>query len=459
MDSGLQIDNVQDFARVIGNNDNLWELLLNREVSRFEEKIKYEHMIQDLKGVMNSTQGIVIEVNIFRQLKFIRVNYRGGFIFRYEKEQFIKKIHKISPTISLEKIRELVKIDKETEKRQAEKQILLENLKKHFEQDFPNTYNFYQAKCAEHISFQNYQAEKSNFVQLWIQQHLNFNIDLEQAAAIGAIENHAQVVARAGSGKTSTLVNRALFLQKHCGVAPNEILLLAFNRKAAEEIRERLTSKLENSIPYVMTFHALAYALVYPEESILFDEPDGGQSKSRIVQDELISTYIHKKALEPAFYEEIRALMMAHFREDWERIVSSNNTSLKNDEMLRYLRSLPSEGLDGKHYKSFGEKVIANFLFEHDIQYKYERNFWWNEINEINYRPDFTIGDKKGIIIEYFGLEGDSEYDAMSNQKRDYWQNSPNWHLLEFFPRNFRIDGEKGFCALLKQSLEDVNVY
>lgn len=67
MDMVLQIDNVQDFVGVIGNNDNLWELLLNREVSRFEGKIQYEHTIQDLKGVINSTQGIIIEVNIFLQ--------------------------------------------------------------------------------------------------------------------------------------------------------------------------------------------------------------------------------------------------------------------------------------------------------------------------------------------------------------------------------------------------------
>ncbi|MHC5732844.1 MAG: PDDEXK family nuclease, partial [Nostoc sp.] len=90
--------------------------------------------------------------------------------------------------------------------------------------------------------------------------------------------------------------------------------------------------------------------------------------------------------------------------------------------MLRYRRSLPREGLDGNYYKSFGEKVIANFLLEHNITYKYERNFWWDGIN---YRPDFTIvtGENQGIVIEYFGLEGDPDYDIMSEQKREYWQN------------------------------------
>ncbi len=152
---------------------------------------------------------------------------------------------------------------------QAKKTALFNNLKQHFEQDFLNAYNFYQAKCTEHISLSEYKAEKLNYVQSWVNQHFSYKLDIEQVAAIAAVEGHAQVIARAGSGKTSTLVNRALFLQKHCDVAPNEMLLLAFNRKAAEEIRERLTSKLKSSIPHIMTFHALAYALVHPEESIL----------------------------------------------------------------------------------------------------------------------------------------------------------------------------------------------
>ncbi|MEJ6484274.1 hypothetical protein N0Y54_23660 [Nostoc punctiforme UO1] len=92
---------------------------------------------------------------------------------------------------------------------------------------------------------------------------------------------------------------------------------------------------------------------------------------------------------------------------------------------MHYRRSLPREGLDGNYYKSFGEKVIANFLLEHNITYKYERNFWWNEIN---YRPDFTIftGENQGIVIEYFGLEGDPYYDIISDEKREYWRNYPN---------------------------------
>ena len=99
--------------------------------------------------------------------------------------------------------------------------------------------------------------------------------------------------------------------------------------------------------------------------------------------------------------------------------------------------------------KSFGEKVIANFLFEHDIGYRYERAILWNGVN---YCPDFTIfnGRTGGIVIEYFGLKGDPDYDVMSEAKRSYWRHSPGWELIEFFPFQLARKGVEGFCDLLK---------
>ncbi|MEH2275950.1 MAG: UvrD-helicase domain-containing protein [Nostoc sp.] len=455
MDNSLQIHTVQSFAEVIGDNDNLWRLLHKKEVSRLKEEVKYQDQKRNIGGVKYYTQGKVYAVHELKTSEVsFEIEYRDGLIFRYKKEQFLRKFSNISPPLSRQEILELVRRGQEVkgvQRRKAEKQVLLENLKNQFEQNFLNVDNFYHTKCTEHISFKEYQSEKLSYVQYWVKSNLNSSPGLEQTAAIGALEGHIQVVARAGSGKTSTLVNRALFLQKHCGIAPNEILLLAFNRKAVEEIRERLTLQLQSSIPHVMTFHALAYALVHPEESILFNEPDGQQNKAQVLQ-----TVIDEYRRKPDVYEKIRVLMMANFREDWERIAWGGYDK-SPEEMLRYRRSLPRIGLDGKHYKSFGEKVIANFLLEHNITYKYERNFWWDGIN---YYPDFTIftGENQGIVIEYFGLEGDPDYDIMSEEKREYWQNCPNWHFVELSPTTLRFEGVEDFCALLKRCLESYGV-
>lgn len=328
----------------------------------------------------------------------------------------------------------------------AEKDTILDTLREKFNQNFLHADQYYETHCSEYISSQEYQWEKSKFVTTWVKQNFRMELDSEQATAIGTTSDHVQVIARAGSGKTRTLVNRALFLQQHCGILPHEMMLLAFNRKAVEDIQYRLKEHLQEAIPHVMTFHALAYALVHPE-SMLFDEPEGEQSKSRALQ-ATIDAYLH----DPDYYQEIRALMTAHFRKDWEHIISGGyHRSPK--ELLSYRRSLPREGIDGTYLKSFGEKVIANFLFEHNISYKYERNFFWNGIN---YHPDFTVytGANQGVIIEYFGLEGDPDYDALSHKKRSFWEQNPQWQLIELSPTLLRKGKIEEFHALLKRSLE-----
>ena len=338
----------------------------------------------------------------------------------------------------------------EKERRAREKQTLLKKLREHLEQDFLAADNFYQTKCTDYISTKEYETEKINYVQSWAEGlGLEYPPDPEQAAAIGAVEGNVQVIARAGSGKTSTLVNRALFLQQHCRVDADQLLLLAFNKKAAKEIKERI-----GTVPHVMTFHALAYALVKPDK-MLFDEPEGEQSQSQVLQ-----SVVNQYLCDSNYADQIRDLMMEHFRDDWERHedwqrIVSEGYGPNAAEILRYRRSLTRETLDGTYVKSFPEKVIANFLFEHDIEYKYERNFPWHGVN---YRPDFTIGNNRGVIIEYFGLKGEPDYDAMSEEKRNYWRTKHNWKLLEFSPKDFPNNKVESFYTLLKKRLEDCEI-
>lgn len=109
-----------------------------------------------------------------------------------------------------------------------------------------------------------YNEAKSTFVRKFAADGVGLSLDEEQAAAVGAVNGNVLVTARAGSGKTRVLTARALFLHLHCGVPVHHIMLLAFNRRAASEIESRLREWLGDDIPHVMTFHALAYALVHP---------------------------------------------------------------------------------------------------------------------------------------------------------------------------------------------------
>lgn len=367
-----------------------------------------------------------------------------------------------------------------------------------FKDDFINADEEYDGEPSNYIGRKEYEEEKIVFVRSWLKDNLPKSNagsqqlpDTEQLHAIAAVNGHVQVIARAGSGKTATLVIRAYFMMKHCRVDPSTMLLLAFNRNAANEIRRRLLLLLEPraeisikteiekrgkkvqagrranwgeveaeavdsvaksfqvALPHVMTFHALAYAIVHPEESLLYNGAEGeSQGLSKAFQ-QVIDDFLQNAE----FKHRIRELMLAHFREDWDRIVSGRYDQTKY-ELLKYRRSLPRESIGGNYVKSYGEKVIADFLFEHDIAYKYERNHWWGEVN---YRPDFTIfkTPRSGVIIEYFGLAGDPDYDEMSSEKRRYWRSKPDWDLIEFSPADFRKNGVEGFIDQLRGSLQE----
>ena len=65
-------------------------------------------------------------------------------------------------------------------------------------------------------------------------------MDAEQVAAAIDESQNAIVVARAGSGKTRTIVAKIVYLVARCGVKPEEIMAFVFNANAAKEINERL---------------------------------------------------------------------------------------------------------------------------------------------------------------------------------------------------------------------------
>ncbi len=298
------------------------------------------------------------------------------------------------------------------------------------------------------LSDMQYSDLKSAFVQKWTKDELAIGLDLEQAAAVGATIGDVQVIARAGSGKTRTLIARALLLQKLCGVRPDEILLLAFNRDAAAQMKEKLAAALQSSTPHVMTFHALAHAIVHPEEDLLFDNSsEDNRAHSRAIQ-KVIDAHLQSDRHRPL----IRDLMLAFFREDWEQI-ANGGFHLPLDELLTHRRALPRETLRGEYVKSFGEKLIANVLFENAIDYKYERNFNWDGVN---YRPDFTVlrPDGGGVVVEYFGLKGDPDYDEMTLRKRRFWEQQKNWTLVEVFPSDIGTREVAGFASVLLGQLE-----
>jgi len=94
----------------------------------------------------------------------------------------------------------------------------------------------------------------------------------EQREAVESIASRQLVVAAAGSGKTATMVAKVLYAIQQRGVAANQILVLAFNTRAAQELGERIADALHATAPDMVlqpdkgvtssTLHALGLSIV-----------------------------------------------------------------------------------------------------------------------------------------------------------------------------------------------------
>ena len=105
-------------------------------------------------------------------------------------------------------------------------------------------------------------------------------LDPEQRAAATLPDGPAQIIAPAGSGKTTTMVARLAVLLSR-GVPPDRICVVTFNRDAAVDLKARVERRLGPSVPAattieIRTLHALA-------RQVLLDAGEG----RRIVADRL----------------------------------------------------------------------------------------------------------------------------------------------------------------------------
>ncbi|MGH1562122.1 UvrD-helicase domain-containing protein [Mumia sp. DW29H23] len=111
----------------------------------------------------------------------------------------------------------------------------------------------------------------------------------EQMAAIQApTDRPSAIIAGAGSGKTTVMAARVVWLVGHQGVLPGSVLGLTFTNKAASELAHRVRQALETlareagmpdlleryGTPTVSTYHAYAGTLIAEYGLLLGFEPD-----------------------------------------------------------------------------------------------------------------------------------------------------------------------------------------
>jgi superfamily I DNA/RNA helicase/RecB family exonuclease len=90
------------------------------------------------------------------------------------------------------------------------------------------------------------------------------DLEAAQRAVVGHPGGPLLVLAGPGTGKTTTLVETVVDRIERRGLRPDQVLVLTFSRKAAEELRTRITARLGRTgiLPTAATFHSFCYGLV-----------------------------------------------------------------------------------------------------------------------------------------------------------------------------------------------------
>lgn len=270
-------------------------------------------------------------------------------------------------------------------------------------------------------------------------------------------EDNVLVIAGAGSGKTKVIENKVNYLVGAMGVDPSEILVLAFNNKAVQELQERIPILGEGNIK---TFHSFGSKILkYDYERQLFDLAGDSNKYFNFIKQLIIET------IEDSNYYN---LLYTYFRSffyktknlyDFESLSEYNNYIYENK-----LLTLNSEVV-----KSFGEIDIANFLFLHNIPYEYEAEYKapYEKTREHNiYRPDFYIpanDEHDDIYIEFFGInrenntpeyiDKDSYNESIEWKRQLHRRNKTN--LIELYAYD-RFEGH--LLRELKRKLKAYNV-
>ncbi|WP_240920023.1 UvrD-helicase domain-containing protein [Paraglaciecola sp. 20A4] len=207
------------------------------------------------------------------------------------------------------------------------------------------------------------------------------------------------LLAGAGTGKTSVMVGRAGYLLASGQAEPQEILLLAYGKKAASEMDERIKAKLGIDNIKASTFHSLGLKIIAEVEG---RKP----SLSAWVNDEKAKNVWIQSSLEtllnePAYREQLFAYFSHHYY-----VQKSPFDFATQGEYYTYLTDNDIRTFKGQRVKSFGELYIANWLFRNGIEYCYKAKYEFEVVSTDfrQYQPDFYLPDY-GVYIEYYSID------------------------------------------------------
>ena len=249
----------------------------------------------------------------------------------------------------------------------------------------------------------------------------------QQAEAIATDEDVTLVLAGAGTGKTAVVLGKVAHLVNNLCVPPKDILILAYNRKAAQEIRKRLPGSLSEVDVY--TFHSFGRRVIA--------DTDVAPMISSLVEDDLKFKRVIDDIIDELLRDPKRSSVVTKFITDQRFPYYSAFDFDTKAKYMEHIRGVELRTLNGVVVKSFEELRIANYLSENSIAYQYEKPYKFPTATKQygQYRPDFYLPDYD-IYIEHFALDQNGrpppdwkEYDEGVAWKRSIHRKYGSTHI------------------------------
>lgn len=222
------------------------------------------------------------------------------------------------------------------------------------------------------------------------------------------------LLAGAGTGKTSVMVGRAGYLLNSHQATHDELLLLAYGKKAAMEMDQRINEKLGTDKIRSSTFHRLGLTII--------EQVEGNKPKlSAFAEDEKakaawVQNYFEQLINQQSSY---RLRVLQYFSQHYY-VEKHHDAFAHLGDYYQYLTDNDMRTLKGERVKSVGAMTIANWLFNHGIDYQYAENYPFTTVATTGkqYQPDFFLPALK-LYIDYY--EVDQQGDTASYIDKDQY--------------------------------------
>lgn len=293
------------------------------------------------------------------------------------------------------------------------------------------------------------ERRKKEYSFLWSKGLLN--LDEEQQEAIIIDDKHNLVVAAAGSGKTEVLITRIAYLvaRRPDHVQPERILAIAYQRKAKEEIEQRLRDRFNIKQVNVRTFHKLGKDILEKTgQAIRHTDIVDNNKKHETIQ----RIFNQKIKGEPDFYK----LFLDYVKTLHDKEVIEEDAKAKK-QALTYARERAYFSINNTRVNSRAEKEIMDFFLMHRLNEEPIVVVYEPDVD--GFRPDFHL-PKYDIFIEHWALtkkgevpqwfsQSTEDYKKSMDMKRK-WFAKHNKMLVETFAHEYDEGDPDKFIELLK---------